>query len=91
MGLVGAAFEFGMELHAHKEGLAGELHGLHRTPVRGENGEAQPGALERSRYSIVYLSMTIPSSIDIADPSLQCFLYEYYAFPNGQTDVLRVD
>ena len=38
MRFIGAAFEFGMELNADKERLAGKLHGLHQPSVRGQAG-----------------------------------------------------
>ena len=41
MGLVGAGFEFRVELHAHVEGPLAQLHGLHQMAVRGQTGEGQ--------------------------------------------------
>ena len=39
MGLVGAAFEFGMELNAHEEILMRQLDGFHQPPIRRKAGE----------------------------------------------------
>ena len=40
MGLVGAAFEFGMELDAHEEIFARQFDGFHQPSVRGQAREA---------------------------------------------------
>ena len=47
MGFVGAALEFGVELHAHEKGCAGYFYGFHQPPVRGQTGETQARARQR--------------------------------------------
>ena len=55
MGLVGAAFEFGVVLHAHKEGPVGQLHGLHQLSIRRQAAQGEPGGGQRLPIGVVEL------------------------------------
>ena len=67
---VGAAFEFRVVLHAHKKGVRGVLHGLHKAAVRRKAAQAHARRLQRGAVFVAHL-------IAVAVPLQNIFLAVY--------------